>query len=325
MKDYKVKPLTKDQILISLDRLTRFKYTEEKYLRVFKDIILSNMINPRFKRHELDVMDYSELTKLAEYVINSSLGVDCKSGVDFSINNELKEYENYLFNLDNDVQKLLDNKINYAAALKLIDDTAPLNLKWLQSIAAGMDTRRMRNLHALRFPLEKVIICEGITEEILLPEFARILGYDFDKNGVYVISAGGKNQVVKAFYRFSEILKLPIFVLLDKDAVSNSMEIQPKLRSTDRIYLLKSGEFEDILPVPLVEKTLNFATKNISLPLPEHIESGHTVEFLEDFFKKRGMHEFKKAEFAEMVKENLSDSLEVSDEIKNVIEAVKNL
>ena len=46
---------------------------------------------------------------------------------------------------------------------------------------------------------------------------------------------------------------------------------------------------------------------------------------LEDFFKKRGMHEFKKAEFAEMVKENLSDSLEVSDEIKNVIEAVKNL
>ena len=223
------------------------------------------------------------------------------------------------------MQKLLDNKINYAAALKLIDDTAPLNLKWLQSITAGMDTRRMRNLHALRFPLEKVIICEGITEEILLPEFARILGYDFDKNGVYVISAGGKNQVVKAFYRFSEILKLPIFVLLDKDAVSNSMEIQPKLRSTDRIYLLKSGEFEDILPVPLVEKTLNFATKNISLPLPEHIESGHTVEFLEDFFKKRGMHEFKKAEFAEMVKENLSDSLEVSDEIKNVIEAVKNL
>ena len=73
MKDYKVKPLTKDQILISLDRLTRFKYTEEKYLRVFKDIILSNMINPRFKRHQLDVMDYSELTKLAEYVINSSL------------------------------------------------------------------------------------------------------------------------------------------------------------------------------------------------------------------------------------------------------------
>lgn len=325
LKDYKVKQLTKDQILISLDRLTRFKFTEEKYLRVFKDIVLSNLINPRFKRQELDEMDYAELAGLAEYVINSSLGVDCSGGGEFFINKELKLYENYLFNLNKDVQKLLDNKINYAAAIEMIDENAPLNLKWLKSLAAGEDARQMRRLHSLRYPLEKVVICEGITEEILLPEFARILGYDFHQNGVYVISAGGKNQVVKAFYRFSEILKLPIFVLLDKDAASNSEEIQPKLRDIDRIYLLKSGEFEDILPITLVEKTLNYATRNISLPLPEHIESGHTVEFLEDFFKNRGMHEFKKAEFAEMVKENLTDCLEVSDEIRNVIDAVRAL
>ena len=31
----KYKTLTKEQILISLDRLTRFKPTKEKYLRVF--------------------------------------------------------------------------------------------------------------------------------------------------------------------------------------------------------------------------------------------------------------------------------------------------
>ena len=186
MKNYKVKPLTKEQILISLDRLTRFKFTEEKYLRVFKDIILSNLIYPKFKRQELDVMDYAAMAELAAYIINISLKEDSiDEQQDFLINKELKSYENYLFNLDNEVQKLLDNKINYAAALNLIDDTAaPLNLKWLKSLASGCDTRQMRNLHALRFPLEKVIICEGITEEILLPEFARLLGYDFDKNGV---------------------------------------------------------------------------------------------------------------------------------------------
>ncbi len=325
MKDYKVKPLTKDQILISLDRLTRFKYTEEKYLRVFKEIILSNMINPRFKRHELDVMDYAELAKRAEYVINSSLGVDCKSGGDFSINKELKEYENYLFNLDNDVQKLLDNKINYVAAMEFIGEDAPLNLKWLKSLAACCDARQMRNLHALRFPLEKVIICEGITEEILLPEFARILGYDFDKNGVYIWSAGGKNQVVKLFYKLSAQLKLPIFVLLDKDALENSQEIEPKLRPIDKIYLLKNGEFEDILPISLVEKTLLYATENISSPVSDQVQIGHTVEFLEEFFKNRGLHEFKKAEFAGMVKENISGCMEISEEIKSIIEAIKNL
>ena len=323
MKNYKVKPLTKEQILISLDRLTRFKFTEEKYLRVFKDIILSNLIYPKFKRQELDVMDYAAMAELAAYIINISLKEDSlDEQQDFLINKELKSYENYLFNLDNEVQKLLDNKINYAAALNLIDDTAPLNLKWLKSLVSGCDARHLRNLHALRFPLEKVIICEGITEEILLPEFARLLGYDFDKNGVYVLSAGGKNQVVRAFYKLAEIIRLPLFVLLDNDALSNSEEIKPKLRPIDKIYLLKSGEFEDILPIPLVQKTLNYATENISSPLPEHIETGHTVEFLEDFFKNRGMHEFKKAEFAEMVKENLSDCIEVSDEIRNVIEAV---
>ena len=39
----KYKALTKEQILISLDRLTRFKPTKEKYLRVFFDIILGNV------------------------------------------------------------------------------------------------------------------------------------------------------------------------------------------------------------------------------------------------------------------------------------------
>ena len=38
----KYKKLTKEQLLISFDRLTRFKEPVIKYERVFKDIILSN-------------------------------------------------------------------------------------------------------------------------------------------------------------------------------------------------------------------------------------------------------------------------------------------
>lgn len=43
------------------------------------------------------------------------------------------------------------------------------------------------------------------------------------------------------------------------------------------------------------------------------------MAFLEEFFKHRGLHEFKKSEFAELVKENISCSEDVSDEIKEII------
>lgn len=321
MENFRAKPLTNEQILISIDRLTRFKPTEEKYLRVFKDIIISNLVYPKYKRQELDNMDYGQLTKLADYVFEISLG-NAKS---LYINKKLEVYENSVFKLDVNSKRLLDNNINYEEAIKLIDENSPINLRWLKSLESSDNLSEMRQLHALRFPVKKLVICEGLTEEILLPEFAKLLGYDFDCNGVYVISAGGKNQVVKLFYKMVDLLNIPVFVLLDSDALENSHEIETKLRPIDKIYLLKSGEFEDILPVDLVEKTLIYATENISLPAVECIEKGHTVEFLEDFFKHRGLHEFKKAEFAEMVKENLSSTAEVSEEIKSVIKAIELL
>lgn len=60
-------------------------------------------------------------------------------------------------------------------------------------------------------------------------------------------------------------LKLPIFVLLDKDAKENLEEIKPKLRSIDKIHLLACGEFEDLLPLELVQRTLDYQLNNISM------------------------------------------------------------
>lgn len=318
---FKVKPMTNDQILLAIDRLTRFKFTEDKYLRVFKDVITSNLLYPKFKKQDLDELSYSDLTRLASCIFNYTLGEPAS----LLINQRLAEYEKVLFYIDNNIEVLLNNTINYEAALPFIDDNAPLNLKWLKSLKTAANASETRFLHALRYPLTKIVICEGITEEILLPEFSKMLGYDFDKNGVYILSAGGKNQVVKLFYKLADIIKLPIFVLLDKDAQINSEQIEPKLRPSDKIYLLQSGEFEDILPIELLEKTLKYATENISNSTFNEIESGHTVEFLEDFFKHRGLHEFKKSEFATMVKENLSVNIDLSDEIKKVINSISAL
>ena len=47
----KYKLLTKEQILISIDRLTRFKNTKEKYLRVFIDILTACLIEPKLKKN----------------------------------------------------------------------------------------------------------------------------------------------------------------------------------------------------------------------------------------------------------------------------------
>jgi len=104
------------------------------------------------------------------------------------------------------------NKINYKGFLSIIEgEQVPLNLKWLNEIADKKFSKELRYEKSLHYPIEKVLICEGITEETLLPVFGKICGFDFDKNGIHVISAGGKNQVVKTFYKLSSELKIPIF------------------------------------------------------------------------------------------------------------------
>ena len=303
MKNSKVKPLTIDQILISIDRLTRFKNTEVKYLRVFRDILTNNLIYPKFKKTELEEMAYDELKSRAEYIINYSLeklGENLHD--DYTINQRLYDYEKSVFQFDKNVEKLLQNRINYKACLNFITDNSAKNLRWLKVIATS-DELPEREKQSLRFPVEKVVIAEGATEETLLPEFAKHCGFDFDKEGIYILSAGGKNQVVKLYYALAETLKLPIFVLLDKDAKENLEEIKPKLRPFDTIHLVQCGEFEDLLPINLVIKTLEYELKNISILEKEMLnEEIPRVKFLEEVFKNRGMHEFKKVEFAQMVK-----------------------
>ncbi len=316
----KIKNLTREQIIISIDRLTRFKFTEDKYLRVFKDIILSNLIEPKFKRKDLDEMEYSELKKYAETIINLSLDVLCEPKEnDLKINKKLADYENKIFNLNNEINILLDNKINYNQVLELIDDNSVINLRWLKSLATD---KKKREELSLRFPIELVVIAEGITEETLLPVFAKKCDFDFNKMGIQICSAGGKNQVVKLFYTLSEQLKIPIFVLLDNDAKENFEQIKPKLRDFDKIHLLNGGEFEDILPKSLILRTLNDHFVNLNSIEEAEFKEDRMVLNLEEIFKKKGFHEFKKAEFAQLVKSQVSSDEDISPEIREIIKEI---
>ena len=313
----KFKNLTKDQIIISLDRLTRFKRTEDKYLRVFLDIIHSNLIEPVLKKNEIKNLDYKYITEIVTEIFNQTLGAPNT----LDINRYLKEYENSIFVNDKNTQIFLDNNINYAEGIKLLPDNLPVNLKWLKSLSDKEPSTSNREVHLLKFPIEKVLLVEGITEEILLPVFAKFLGYDFYAKGIQIIAAGGKNQVVKMYYKLAEELKIPVFVLLDKDAEDNIRQIEPKLRPIDKIHLVSCGEFEDLLPKSLIVKTVNSDFKNFlsitEADLPSDIPA---AAILEELFKTKGLHEFKKADFAKMVKDNITTEEDISDEITAIIE-----
>ena len=139
-----------------------------------------------------------------------------------------------------------------------------------------------------------------------------------------MISAGGKNQVVKMYYKLVDYLKLPMFVLLDNDAKENLDEITPRLREIDRIHLLECGEFEDLLPQSLVNRTIEYEFSNISIIEKDLLSStGPRTKVLEEFFRTRGMHEFKKAEFAGMIKSRINSISDVSPEIERIINEIK--
>lgn len=324
----KFKALTKEQVLISLDRLTRFKPTKEKYLRVFFDIILGNIVEPKYKKTELENLDMQEIANLAVEVLNNSLNElvpNMNVEVDYSINKKLIEYENSVFNNDEQTQILLNNEINYKLAINLIDETCVVNLRWLKSLAENADLKLMREEHYLKFPIEKVLLVEGLTEETLLPAFSKYLGHDFYQKGIQVIPAGGKSQVVKMYYKLSEELKLPIFLLLDKDAEENIAQIKPKLREIDKIHLVACGEFEDLLPKSLIIKTINKHLENFNSISEEDFEEElPEAKNLENIFKTKGLHEFKKAEFAKMVRGNIANDSDVSDEIREIIKEISN-
>ncbi len=323
----KYKNLTEEQLKISFDRLTRFKFTKDKYFRVFSEIILSNLSEPVFKKTELAKISAKELTSYAEMIINNSLYdlfPKFDQQADKNINNIIKEYENSIFVNSTETKEYLNNSINYTLAINLIDEASPINLRWLKTVSKGGDLKILREKNGLKFPIEKVLLVEGITEEILLPAFSKYLGYDFYKKGIQIIPAGGKNQVVKLYYELSEELKIPIFVLLDRDALENISQIQPRLRPIDKIHLVTCGEFEDLLPRELILKTVNNELNNFtSVSDIDFDNSLSNAKNLENIFKTKGLHEFKKADFAKLVRDNISQDSDISEEIKLIVKELR--
>lgn len=310
-----------EYIQICLDRLTRFKPVSERYIRVIDDVLSKYLIQMDEKLSDIQM---SRKIELAQTILNSA----AKNLTDLKLNEIIKNDEEKIFYLTNEDREFLNSKIDFLALINLLDEnTLPLNLKRLK-FQNNLTSNETREKYATLFPVSKVVLVEGITEEILLIEFAKILGLDFKKEGIFVLGAGGKNQVARKYYKLIEEIKIPIFILLDSDAIEIANLIIPKLRNKDKLHLIKTGEFEDILTGKLIKNALNFHfAQNMLNNENEFEENGHAVVELHDCFKNNGWGEFKKADFAKIIREYLHQAKNppVSDELKLITDEIKNL
>lgn len=329
MKFKKIEP---EYIKVILDRLFRTKPAFERYERVFDDIIQKFLIKEKNDEISLNKISSEEKIKLATKIFNSS--VEQNNEIDEFLHRYITSEEDRIFNKNPNSEIYLKEKLNLANAFELIknqDDLKP-NLVQILTLLENLNTtpKKLRENFSLLYPIEKIVLTEGATEEILLGEFAKLCDFDFNKNGILVIGAGGKNQVARKYYKMSELFKIPIFILLDLDAIPTKELIEPKLNKKDKIHLIKNGEFEDILPKNLIIQALNDKNKNgFQCVIEDFEQDPKTTKCLHEIFKQKGFGEFKKADFAKTIhdflKSHPNSTCFLSDEIKEIIEEIKSL
>lgn len=352
-------------IFISLDRLTRFKYPLNRIERVYGDIIFKNLKAPKLNRHDFYSLNFETIQHIATEIWNESIfQLTSSRSSNYYLNEYLAFADSKIYHprvlmqefnfesetLENDdldnIQKYLNlfglQGLNITSAIEYFEDNfddLPDNLKRLvlvknivkqhsndyEAIFKEEQSRRFEN--KIGFPIEKVILTEGVTEEILLPLLSQKLGFDFMQNGIKLISAGGKNQVARLYNNMHSRFKIPIFILLDADAKEVASMIKTVIEPKDKIYIIESGEFEDILPINLIQNTIYSNFKNIAEITEKDLkkEESPMVKVLYGIWRENGFGDFKKAEFAHMVAKEIADTEIESDEISKIVKIIENL
>lgn len=183
--------------------------------------------------------------------------------------------------------------------------------------------RKKVNLNA---PQTILLLVEGITEELVLPKIAKVLSYDFNADGLYLLSAGGKNQVARLYNEYKDQVNIPIAILLDSDAIEIIDWLKATINSKDKFFIIPNGEFEDILPKELICKSLNKEFMlSPGIKISDIDENKSTTKQLINIWKQWGLGDFSKSQFASIIATNLDDPKYVSKEIKNIIEGIYSL
>lgn len=397
------KPMSYEELSISLERLQRFNNPFRKFDRVNREILIKHLIFPKISLKNYYKFSFGVVNFLVQLIWNESvkaLNPDYKENYELNsylFYEEIKEFsakkilkrivfsesisgfakpanfaesdficdENVLKDLFEQVGITFEDKystinlpdvfsriyiavrmnypINIDGFLQLAENAAKnvsKNIKrliWLNnqikkhSLAFDFEkiyelAEAYRNNKRSRKPLKLILLVEGATEEALLPIFSAVAGIDFDKTGIELVDSGGKNQVARIYAEINQETNLPIFMVLDADAQEIADEIRKNIRPQDRLYLISTGEVEDILPDELICRAVNshYGLTGKIQKEEININSRKTDSFV-NVWKQKGFGEFKKAEFAQIIAENIKTSADLSDEMQKIISNIQEM
>lgn len=296
----KFKLISEDKLLFYLKKIFKFKIPTQKIKKVYLDIINKYLISPKVNLEHYILNNIDETVQIIETIWNCSIYEIYKANYDYS--DILIKNLNQIFILNEFEKKIFSAKIILEPLIK----KSGLNL----------------NIPTTK----KLILTEGITEQLLLPKFAQVYGYDFEQNNVELIQAGGKNQVAKYYLDYINYVKIPIVILLDSDAKIIYDILKPKLRKSDKIILLPNGEFEDLLLSSLIKKAINSNFKNVvQINVSDIDKSISKVKALEKLYRIKALGDFQKGEFAKLIEKNISNKTHLSKSIINILDIIKNV
>lgn len=320
---FKFKSISDNERAVYLRRLMRFKYPPDKKLRVFRQVLINHTIEPKISKKIFDTLLPSQIDEMVSVIWNDGL-----SG-DFAFNQSLWADDVRCFNSQKMLEDLLSVKLETLDELPRIFELCgyqiPCGAKTFDDFYFALQGQFPLVFEGANFSqIQKVILVEGATEEILLPKFAHLAGYDFEDEGVFLIASGGKNQVVKDYLFHRENLNLKIAIILDADAKEQAESIKNVLRKQDDILLLQEGEFEDLLPLSLILRALNTEFKNTAQVVIEDLAGDLPMtQKLYELYKIKGFGEFKKVEFAHLIFDAVKKSSDLGEDFARVIEFIK--
>ena len=298
-----------DEMILALDRISRFKFPEKKLKRVYIETICSHLISPSLKKTDIEKFDNKSLTQyftdIWNYSVENNFG---KLNTDYTLNKNYVEQEKACYITNKELLDLMPKNADF----KTLINNIPSN-------------KIPSNFKDYKTP-QKIVLTEGITEEILLPEFSKIHGYSWEENRVKIVGTGGKSKILTFYNIFKSQIKIPIYILLDNDAQIIFEQIKMCLRNTDCVHIISVGEIEDIIPVSLFKKAVNTEYKlQAKISVKDFDKSLSMVDNLHNIYKNNGFGEFKKSKMAQLIKDILSPNIVLSEELTEIMNEIKAL
>lgn len=171
------------------------------------------------------------------------------------------------------------------------------------------------------FQPEVILLVEGATESILIPHFASLL--KIECNGVLLIACGGAKQLERRYIALSDITRLPIWCLMDRDAEEQITAVRELLRlPKDQLHIWQNGEIEDSLGTDVLLRHVNaFLSEHGSsspILLDDLDAKTSRTTSLDRVWRSRGLGDFDKVGFARYLAEHMNAS-EVPDQVKHML------